>query len=234
MFLDESGVRTDLIRRYGRGLSGARVPDHTPDGRWHTTTFLGALRVTGLTAPAVFDGPIDGASFLAYIEQVLTPTLAPGDIVIMDNLSCHKSPAVRRAIEAVGAQLWFLPKYSPDFNPIELAFAKLKAILRKARCRTREVLWNTIGAAGPGYDPAECRNYFRHCGYSVTTGEGVSIHPSHQGVCRRHGTEEPHVTPGGLARSSAGTEVSRPISLTAKWKAMSCEESDDRIVPDGR
>ena len=104
-----------------------------------------------------------------YIEQVLTPTLAPGDIVIMDNLSCHKSPAVRRAIEAVGAQLWFLLKYSPDFNPIELAFAKLKAILRKARCRTREVLWNTIGAAVPGYDPAECRNYFRHCGYSVAT-----------------------------------------------------------------
>ena len=153
MFLDESGVRTDLIRRYGRGLSGARVPDHTPDGRWHTTTFLGALRVTGLTAPAVFDGPIDGASFLAYIEQVLMPTLAPGDIVIMDNLSCHKSPAVRRAIEAVGAQLWFLPKYSPALNPIELAFAKLKAILRKARCRTREVLWDTIGAAVPGYDP---------------------------------------------------------------------------------
>ena len=137
MFLDESGVRTDLIRRAGRGLSGARVPDHTPDGRWHTTTFLGALRVTGLTAPAVFDGPIAGASFLAYIEQVLMPTLAPGDIVIMDNLSCHKSPAGRRAIEAVGAQLWFLPKYSPDLNPIELAFATLKAILRKARCRTR-------------------------------------------------------------------------------------------------
>ena len=162
-------MRTDLIRRSGRGLSGARVPDHTPDGRWHTTTFLGALRVTDLTAPAVCDGPIDGASFLAYIEQVLTPTLAPGDIVIMDNLSFNKSPAVRRAIEAVGAQLWFLPTYSPDFNPIELAFAKLKAILRKARCRTREVLWHTIGAAVPGYDPAECRNYFRHCGYSVAT-----------------------------------------------------------------
>ena len=169
MCLDESGVRTDLIRRYGRGLSGARVPDHTPDGRWHTTTFLGALRVTGLTAPAVCDGPIDGASVLAYIEQVLTPTLAPGDIVIMDNLSCHKSPAVRRAIEAVGAQRWFLPKDSPDFNPIELAFATLKAILRRARCRTREVLWHTIGAAVPGSDPAECRNYFRHCGYSVAT-----------------------------------------------------------------
>ena len=142
-------MRTDLIRRYGR---------------WHTTTFLGALRVTGLTAPAVFDGPIDGASFLAYIEQALTPTLAPGDIVILDNLSCHKSPAVRRAIEAVGAQLWFLPKYSPDFNPIELAFAKLKAILRKARCRTREVLWEHNWRRR-----AECRNCFRHCGYSVAT-----------------------------------------------------------------
>jgi transposase len=170
VFLDESGVRTDLIRRSGRGLYGARVPDHTPDGRWHTTTFLAALRVTGLTAPAVFEGPIDGASFLAYIEQILAPTLAPGDIVIMDNLSCHKSPVVRRAIEAVGAQLWFLPKYSPDLNPIELVFAKLKAILRQARCRTREVLWDTIGAAVPRYEPAECRNYFRHCGYSAATG----------------------------------------------------------------
>ena len=139
VFLDESGVRTDLVRRYGRGLYGARVTDHAPDERWHTTTFLAALRVTGLTAPAVFDGPIDGASFLAYIEQVLTPTLTAGDIVIMDNLSCHKSPAVRRAIEDVGAHLWFLPKYSPDLNPIEHAFAKLKAILRKARCRTRGV-----------------------------------------------------------------------------------------------
>ena len=119
VFLDESGVRTDLIRRYGRGLYGARGPDHTPDGRWRTRTFLGALRVTGLTAPAVFDGPIDGPGFLTYVEHVLTPTLAPGNIVIMDNLSCHKSPAVRQAIEAVGAQLWFLPKYSPDLNPIE-------------------------------------------------------------------------------------------------------------------
>ena len=170
MFLDESGVRTDLVRRYGRGLYGARVPDHAPDGRWHTTTFLAALRITGLTAPAVFDGPIDGPSFLAYIEQVMAPTLAPGDIVIMDNLSCHKSPVVRGAIEAVGASLWFLPKYSPDLNPIELAFAKLKAILRKARCRTRELLWETIGACVPQYAPAECRNYFRHCGYSAATG----------------------------------------------------------------
>jgi transposase len=170
VFLDESGVRTDLVRRYGRGLYGARVGDHAPDGRWHTTTFLAALRVTGLTAPAVFDGPIDGASFLAYIEQVLAPTLRAGDIVIMDNLSCHKSPAVRRAIEDVGASLWFLPKYSPDLNPIELAFAKLKAILRKARCRTNDVLWATIGACLRRFEPAECRNYFRHCGYSAAMG----------------------------------------------------------------
>ena len=105
--------------------------------------------MTGLTAPAVFDGPIDGASFRAYIAQILVPTLATGDIVIMDNLSCHKSPAVRRAIEDAGASLWFLPKYSPDLNPIEHTFAKLKAILRKARCRTREVLWATIGASLP-------------------------------------------------------------------------------------
>ena len=170
VFLDESGVRTDLVRRYGRGLYGARVTDHAPDGRWQTTTFLAALRVTGLTAPAVFDGPMDGASFLAYIEQILVPTLVPGDIVIMDNLSCHKSPTVRRAIEETGAQLWFLPKYSPDLNPIEHAFAKLKAILRTARCRTRDLLWATIGASLPRVEPAECHNYFQHCGYSGTTG----------------------------------------------------------------
>jgi transposase len=145
------------------------VTDQAPDGRWHTTTFLAALRVTGLTAPAVFDGPIDGASFRAYVEQVLVPTLTPGDIVIMDNLSCHKSPAIRRAIEDAGARLWFLPKYSPDLNPIELLFAKLKAMLRKARCRTNEVLWATIGACLPRFEPAECRNYFHHCGYSAAT-----------------------------------------------------------------
>ena len=124
MFLDESGVRTDLIRRYGRGLSGARVPDHTPDGRWHTTTFLGALRVTGLTAPAVFDGPIDGASFLAYIEQVLMPTLAPGDIVIMDNL-------------------WVANCYSAR-NPLRLSsLVILGVVARMSRCATRSSCWCT-------------------------------------------------------------------------------------------
>jgi transposase len=166
VFLDESGVRTDLIRRYARGRRGERVHDAAPDGRWHTTTFLAGLRVEGLTAPAVFDGPIDGASFQAYVDQVLVPTLRSGDIVVLDNLSCHQRPAVRRAIEAVGAQLWFLPKYSPDFNPIELCFAKLKAILRAARCRSMETIWQTIGQCLPKFTAPECRQYFRHCGYS--------------------------------------------------------------------
>ena len=167
VLLDESGVRRDLIRRYGRGRRGARVTDAAPDGRWHTTTFLAGLRVEGLVAPGVFDGPIDTASFTAWVEQVLVPTLRPGDIVILDNLSCHQSPAVRHALEAVGAHLWFLPKYSPDFNPIELCFAKLKAILRAARCRTVETIWQTIGQCIPRFSAAECQQYFRHCGYSA-------------------------------------------------------------------
>ena len=169
VFLDERGVRTDLVRRDGRGQRGERVVDHAPDSRWHTTTLLAALRVTGLTAPAVFDGPIDGVSFLAYIEHVLAPTLRPGDVVVLDNLSVHRSPAVRAAVETVGATRCFLPKYSPDLNPIELCFAKLKTILRVARCRAREELWATIGACVPRFAPTECRNYFRHCGYSGAT-----------------------------------------------------------------
>ena len=166
VFLDESGVRTDLVRRYGRGQRGERVVDHAPDSRWRTTTVLAELRVTGLTAPAVFDGPIDGVSFLAYIEQVLAPTLRHGDVVVLDNLSVHRSPAVRAAVETVGATLRFLTKYSPDLHPIELCFAKLKTILLVARCRAREELWATIGACVPRFAPTECRNYFRHCGYS--------------------------------------------------------------------
>ena len=169
VFLDERGVRTDLVRRYGRGQRGERVVDHAPDSRWHTTTLLAALRVTGLTAPAVFDGPIDGVSFRAYSEHVLAPTLRPGDVVVLDNLSVHRSPAVRAAVESVGATRRFLPKYSPDLNPIELCIAKLKTILRVARCRAREELWAIIGACVPRFAPTECRNYFRHCGYSGAT-----------------------------------------------------------------
>ena len=140
VFLDETGMTNNLLRRSGRALRGARVHDHAPCARWQTSTFLAALRVTGLTAPGVFDGAIDGASFLAYIEQILVPTLHPGDIVIADNLSAHKVAGVRQAIERVGATLCYLPPYSPDLNPIELCFAKTKALVRAARCRSNDPL----------------------------------------------------------------------------------------------
>ena len=151
VFLDETGITNNLLRRYGRALRGARVHDHAPCARWQTSTFLAALRVTGLTAPGVFDGAIDGASFLAYIEQILVPTLHPGDIVIADNLSAHKVAGVRQAIERVGATLCYLPPYSPDLNPIELCFAKLKALVRAARCRSTETLWPFLGACLPHF-----------------------------------------------------------------------------------
>ena len=169
VFLDETGITTNLLRRYGRATRGIRVHDHTPGARWQTSTFLAALRVTGLTAPGVFDGAIDGTSFLAYIDQILVPTLRPGDIVIADNLSVHKTAGVRRAIERADATLWYLPPYSPDLNPIELCFAKLKAIVRAARCRSIDTLWPLLGECLQRFSPAECRNYFRHCGYSNAT-----------------------------------------------------------------
>ena len=167
VFLDESGVATNLLRRYGRSLRGQRVADHAPQGRWESSPFIAALRVTGLTAPGVLDGPMDGASFLAYVEQILVPTLQPGDMVIADNLAAHKVDGVRDAIEAAGATLRFLPPYSPDFNPIELSFAKLKAIVRKARCRSIDTLWPLLGACLSRFTPTECRNYVHHCGYTA-------------------------------------------------------------------
>ena len=141
MFLDECGVTTDLLRRYGRSPRGTRLHDHTPCGHWETQTVIAALRVDGVSAPAVFDGPIDAVSFQAYVEQVLVPTLRPGDVVVLDNLAVHKQPEVRTAIEAVGAHIRSLPPYSPDFNPIEQTFAKLKAFLRAARPRTFDQVW---------------------------------------------------------------------------------------------
>ena len=169
MWLDETGITTNLLRRYGRAPRGARVHDHAPCGRWQTSTFLAALRVTGLTAPGVFDGAIDGESFRAYIDQILVPTLQPGDIVIADNLGAHKVAGIQRAIQAAGATLWYLPPYSPDLNPIELCFAKLKALVRTARCRRTETLWPFRGECLAHFSPDECRNYFRHCGYSAAT-----------------------------------------------------------------
>jgi len=169
VFLDECGVATDLLRRYGRSLLGTRIHDHTPCSHWQTHTVVAALRLHELGAPAVFDGPIDNPTFLAYVEQVLVPTLRRGDVVVLDNLSVHKQPAVRAAIEAVGAQLRFLPPYSPDFNPIELAFSKLKAFLRAARPRTFEQVCTLIAAALDLFTANECRNFVRHCGYRVAT-----------------------------------------------------------------
>jgi transposase len=169
VFLDESGVTTDLLRRYGRCLRGQRLVDHAPFGHWQTHTILAALRVDGLTAPAVFDGPIDQPIFLAYLEQVLVPTLRSRDIVVLDNLPVHKHPAVRTAIEQTGAALWFLPPYSPDFNPIEQAFAKLKAFFRAARPRTFDHVCQLFAAALRLFTATECANYLRHSGYSAAT-----------------------------------------------------------------
>lgn len=169
VFLDECGVTTDLLRRYGRSPRGTRLHDHTPCGHWQTHTVVAALRLEGLGAPAVFDGPIDNVSFLAYVEQVLVPTLRPGDVVVLDNLVVHKQPEVRIAIEHAGAHLRFLPPYSPDFNPIELAFAKLKAFLRAARPRNFEDVCDLIATAIHLFSPDECANYTKHCGYRVAT-----------------------------------------------------------------
>ena len=167
VFLDECGVTTDLLRRYGRSPRGTRLRDQAPFGHWDAHTVVAALRLDGLGAPAVFDGPIDNASFLAYVEQVLVPSLHVGDVVVLDNLAVHKQPDVRGAIERAGAAIRFLPPYSPDFNPIEQAFAKLKAFLRAARPRTFDHVSALVAAALELFTPAECRNYVRHCGYRV-------------------------------------------------------------------
>jgi transposase len=167
VFIDECGVTTDLLRRYGRSARGTRLHDHTPCSHWETQTVIAALRVDGLTAPAVFDGPIDAVSFRAYVEQVLVATLRPGDVVVLDNLAAHKQPEVRTAVEAVGAQIRFLPPYSPDLNPIEQAFAKLKAFLRAFRPRTFDQVNELVAIALELFAPAECRNYIRHCGYRL-------------------------------------------------------------------
>jgi transposase len=169
VFLDECGVATDLLRRYGRSPRGARLRDHTPCGHWETHTVIAALRLDHLGAAAVFDGPIDSVSFLAYVEQVLVPTLRPGDVVVLDNLAVHKQPEVVMALAAVGAQLRFLPPYSPDFNPIEMAFAKLKAFLRAARPRTFDHVNALVADALGLFTATECANYVRHCGYRIAT-----------------------------------------------------------------
>lgn len=154
-----------MTRPRGRSRRGTRLVASVPYGHWKTTTFVAALRTKGLTAPLVIDGPINGEVFLAYVQQQLAPTLQPGDLVVLDNLSSHKRAGVREAIESVGATLLYLPPYSPDFNPIEQAFAKFKWLLKSAAERTVEALWNTCGQLLDEFTPTECRNYIHHCGY---------------------------------------------------------------------
>jgi len=165
VFIDETAVKTNMTRGYGRAKCGHRLVAAVPHGHWKTTTFVGALRCDGLTAPFVVNGAINGELFLTYVKQVLVPTLKQGDVVIMDNLRVHKMAGVREAIEAAGAKLLFIPPYSPDLNPIELAFAKLKALLRAKAIRTAEALWQALGDLCGTFSPEECANYLRHDGY---------------------------------------------------------------------
>lgn len=168
VFIDETGLNTKMARVRGRSLKGERCRAGVPHGHWKTTTFTGALRLSGMTAPMVLDGAMNGIAFLAYVEQALVPTLSPGDIVIMDNLPAHKIAGVREAIERAGAELRYLPPYSPDFNPIEMAFSKLKALLRAKAERTVGALWDTVGELISQFEPQECANYFDAAGYEPT------------------------------------------------------------------
>lgn len=165
VFIDETAVTTKMVRHYGRSPRGERLVASVPHGHWKTLTFIAALRIDGLTAPTVIDGAMNGLSFIAYVEQVLAPSLRKGDIVFMDNLSTHKIDGVREAIEAAGAKLRYLPAYSPDLNPIEMAFSKLKTALRKGAARTVKALMKLIGRLIKTFAPAECAAYFRHAGY---------------------------------------------------------------------
>lgn len=165
MFIDETWASTNMSRRYGRSLKGRRLISAVPHGHWKTTTFVAALRSEGLTAPMVVDGAINGRVFLAYVRQQLVPTLRPGDIVVMDNLASHKVSGVREAIEEAGARVAYLPPYSPDLNPIELVFSKLKRLLRSAGERTVDGLWGLLGRVHEKFPTDECRRYIAHCGY---------------------------------------------------------------------
>ena len=168
VFLDETWAKTNMTRPRGRALCGERLVCHAPFGHWKTTTFLAGLRLSGLTAPLVIDGAVNGAVFVSYLQQHLAPTLNAGDILIMDNLASHKVPGVREAVEARGARILYLPPYSPDLNPIELVFSKFKWLLRSAECRSVEALWNTCGQLLVRFTPDECAHYFKHCGYRHT------------------------------------------------------------------
>lgn len=165
VFIDETWAKTNMTRARGYAPRGERVAGAAPHGHWHTTTFVGALTTRGFIAPLVIDGAVNGDLFLGYVEQVLVPELRRGDVVVLDNLGSHKLAGVRAAIEGAGCRVLYLPPYSPDLNPIESAFAKLKALLRAAAERTVDRLWAAIGRLLDRFTRRECRNYFRHCGY---------------------------------------------------------------------
>lgn len=165
VFIDETGAQTNMARRYGRAPRGQRLISKVPWGHWKTVTFVAALRWDRITAPAVFDGPMDGDCFRAYVEQVLAPTLQQDDIVVMDNLASHKVAGIKQAIEARGATLRYLPPYSPDFNPIEQAIAKFKSHLRKEAARTFETLIQAIARTLDRFTPQECANFITNAGY---------------------------------------------------------------------
>jgi transposase len=166
VFIDETSTKTNMVRLRGRSRRGKRLVDKTPHGHWKTSTFIAALRHNRLTAPFTINGAVNGEVFLAYVRQVLVPTLKKGDIVIMDNLGSHKIAGIREALRTAGATLMFVPPYSPDMNPIEMAFSKIKSILRKKAHRTVEALWTELGEITKCFSPRECRNYLRHAGYS--------------------------------------------------------------------
>jgi transposase len=167
VFLDESGAKTNMTRLYGRARVGERCTDRTPHGHWKTMTVLSAIRLDGVMrdATVLVDGPMNAATFLAYTRQFLAPSLRPGDVVVMDNLASHKAAGVREAIEAVGADLWYLPPYSPDLNPIEKLWSKVKAWLRRVSAKTFDALSHAIADALRTVSPAECANYLASCGY---------------------------------------------------------------------
>jgi len=169
VFIDETWTKTNMAPLRGRADRGKRVIDYVPHGHWKTTTFLAALRHDGLTAPLVVDGAINGELFLEYVKQELVSTLQDGDIVVMDNLSSHKVSGVKEAIESVGAKVVYLPPYSPDFNPIENVFSKLKTLVRKAKLRTVETLWRKLGELCDVFTPEECKNYYRNAGYKTNS-----------------------------------------------------------------
>ena len=175
IFIDETWATTAMSRRRGRAPVGERLRMRVPHGHWKTTTFVAGLSSGGMIAPFGLDGPINRRAFAMYVERILVPELKPGSVAIMDNLSSHKGPSIKAMIEAAGAKVLYLPPDSPDFNPIEKAFATLKALLRKAEARTVEALWKTIGSLIETFSPTECQHYFDAAGYALDTWNGASV-----------------------------------------------------------